>query len=113
MAWDSVQTETAIGEGGSSAWYALKPKERAYVQVERTDPGTTDSMIVSVYTSPDNGTNIDNLPAIEFQYAPSGTAPIASFIVSGPPYFRLTLTSIGTTDAVVMTVRITRDGGLS
>jgi len=112
MAWDTVVT-TALGEGDSTVWFELLPKETAHIQALRTDAGTADGMIISVYGSVDDGTSVDTIPLIAILIAPNATPPAQSLSVTGVRYFRVTMTPNGVANIVTCNLKVTKDGGLA
>jgi hypothetical protein len=112
MAWDTVVT-TALGEGDSTEWFDLDPKETAHVQAIRTDAGVTDGWIISAFGSTDNGTTVDTIPLISIFIAASASPPAQSFSITGVRYFRIKLFPSGGADTITCDVRVIRDGGIA
>ncbi len=111
MAWESVHSSTVgLAEDAKTNWISLDPKELAHVQVARTDGGTTDPVIIKVYGSVDALIE-DTIPLWAFTTA-AALNSVASFFVQGPRYFRVELTTGGSTDDVVVDVHVLRDGGI-
>jgi hypothetical protein len=113
MAWTAAVRENGIAEGGSSIFYALKTKEVAMIEYERSDDplGTTDVMILSVYASTD-GVTAQNTPLVEIRVDPAATAPTGAIGVTGVPYFVVTMTATGSTDTIEVDLTVSRDDGL-
>jgi len=114
MAWETTWTlHPELEEGDYIPLVSLLPYEVAHVQVERTDAGTTDSFKVFAEASIDNGVTVDTEPLVEFEIEPSPSADVVSFFVMGPPFFRVGMTKVGSTDTITVKVRTRKNGGIA
>ena len=108
--WEpTVQTTTGLAEGAFTVLYALLPKETAHIQVDRTDLGTSDAVRIFVQSSVDQVV-LDDVSITEMVIPADKLRE--SMFVTGPGFFRVGMEPIGSSDAVVVTIRIRRDGGI-
>ncbi len=111
MAWETTPTVSTLAEGEFTALISIVPKEWAHVQIERTDTGTTDAMVIDVQASIDN-VLLDTVPLANFQIDPDPSKDIFSFVIAGVRFFRVGMTALGSTDTIVVKVHVLRDRGL-
>jgi hypothetical protein len=92
----------------TSDYIGLNPNESAVVQIERTDAGTTDEMILSIQSTVD-GVNWDDSPLSSFRQNPSDGSTL-TFTISRPYAFRVKLDGSGVTDTITTVIRYRKDG---
>jgi len=106
MAWGSkTQIENAASVAGTELFsdaVTLYPGESAHVQIVANSNGTTDSLIVSVYSTLDASTETwDEVPITQFLLdCTSGNDTEVSFLVSGVYKFQVGYVRSGSTDTI-------------
>ncbi len=106
MAWGSkTQIESAAAVAGTELFsdiVSLNPGESAVIQVVGNSGGTTDNLIISVYSTLDDGTeNWDTVAIFKFELdCTDGNDNDVSFLVSGLYRFRLGFIRNGSTDTI-------------
>lgn len=109
MGWGDVTVlKSDLAEGGTTSAVTLNPGEKAHVQVDRTDAGTTDAYIIGVLGSIDGTAGLDSLALIEFRIG--ATDGPFSFLVGGVYSFAITMSAEGSTDTVTVDVEYRKDG---
>ena len=116
MGWASkVQIEVAANVAGTELFsdvVTLSPGEIAHVQVVGNSGGTTDSLVISVYTTlDDTSENWDTVPLFSFTLdCTDGNDNDVSFIVSGVYKFYIGYVRDGSTDTIVTDAWQRKDG---
>ena len=116
MAWGSkTQIENAASVAGTELFsdkVSLNPGELSHVQVVGNSNGTTDNLVISVYSTLDASTeNYDTAPLYQFILDCSdGNDNDVSFIVSGVYAFRLGFVRDGSTDTITTNAWSRLDG---
>ena len=105
VTWEGSETTQALTLAGPGALIDMSVFETVHVQIDRTDAGFTDQMIISIETTVD-GVLFDVLPTMEIQLA-FGDDPF-SFTIAGYFGFRIRLAATGATDAITATARFIR-----
>jgi len=107
MSWGTkTQIENAANVAGTELFsdaVTLTPGESAMIQVVANSGGTTDNLIISVYTTLDDSTeNWDTVPIYSFVLdCTDGADNDVSFIVSGVYKFYVGWVRNGVTDTIV------------
>ena len=116
MGWASkVQIEVAANVAGTELFsdvVTLSPGEIAHVQIVGNSGGTTDSLVISVYTTlDDTSENWDTVPLFSFTLdCTDGNDNDVSFIVSGVYKFYIGYVRDGSTDTIVTDAWQRKDG---
>jgi len=115
MAWSAKTTQSSVSIGtptgtATTNSVTLSPNESADIQIERTDVGTTDDLIVQVQSTLDDTSETwDDHPMGQFRMNPSDGGAL-SFTVSRLYKFRLKLDGSGVTDTIVIDFSYRKDG---
>ena len=116
MAWGSdTQIENAASVAGTELFsdkVSLNPGELAHVQVIGNSNGTTDSLVISVYSTLDvSSENWDTVPLFQFTLdCTDGNDNDVSFSVSGVYAFRCGWVRDGSTDTITTNAYARVDG---
>ena len=116
MGWGSkTQIESAAAVAGTELFsdtVTLNPGEVAHVQVVGNSGGTTDSLVISAYSSLDDDmTNPDTVPLFSFTLdCTDGNDNDVSFIVSGVFAFNVGYVRDGSTDTITTNAWVRKDG---
>ena len=116
MTWGSKnQIATSLSVAGTelfSSALSLNPGESADIQVIGNSNGTTDSLVISVYTTLDASTeNWDTVPLFSFVLdCTDGNDNDVSFLVTGVYRFRIGFVRDGSTDTITTNAYERKDG---
>jgi len=101
-----------VGTEQYSSAVTLDPGESAHVQVISNSGGTTDSLIISVYSTLDDSTEVwDEVPIHQFLLdCTSGNDTEVSFMVSSVYKFRVGFVRSGSTDTLTTNAYVRTDG---
>lgn len=116
MAWGSkTQVATSLSVAGTELFsddIDLNPGESGHVQVVADSGGTTDSLIISVYGTLDDSSEVwDAVPVFQFVLdTTSGNPEEVSFVISGLYRCRIGFVRDGSTDTISTNAYIRKDG---
>ncbi|NNF98085.1 MAG: hypothetical protein HKM93_01795 [Desulfobacteraceae bacterium] len=116
MAWGSkTQIATALSVAGTELFsdsFTLNPAENANIQIIGNSSGTTDDLIISLYTTLDESTeNWDTVPLFSQELdCTDGNDNDITLLVTGVYKARLGFARTGTTDTITTNAYIRKDG---
>lgn len=116
MGWGNKnQIATSLSVAGTELFsnkVSLDPGEVAHIQVVGNSNGTTDSLVISVYATLDDGSeNYDTVPVFSFILdCTDGNDNDVSFIISGLYAFRIGFVRDGSTDTITTNAWERKDG---
>lgn len=116
MGWGSKsQIASSLSVAGTelfSSAVSLNPKELSHVQVIGNSNGTTDSLVISVYTTLDDSSeNWDTVPIMQFTLdCTDGNDNDISFDVEGVYKYRIGFVRDGSTDTITTNAYYRNDG---
>lgn len=116
MAWGSKDTATQLTTVSTEQFFddtpTLTPGELAHVQIVGNSSGTTDNLIIAVYTTLDDSTeNWDTVPFLELELdCTDGADNDVSFLVAGVYRFRVGVRRSGSTDTFTADMAHRLDG---
>lgn len=116
MAWGSkTQIANALSVAGTELFsdaVSLTPGELSHIQVIGNSNGTTDNLVISVYTTLDDSSeNWDTVPLMQFELdCTDGNDNDVAFIMSGVYKFRIGFVRSGSTDTITTNAYSREDG---
>lgn len=115
MAWSSkTQIATSLSAAGTEVYsnaVTMNPGATAVVQVDGNTNGTTDDLLVRVYSTLDASTETwDNTPVFRYAMSKNLDPHYCSFVVTGLYKFRVGFVRSGSTDTWTVNAYYREDG---
>lgn len=122
MAWGSAVAATQLTNitveqyfsFGGSTNVTLNPGESCHLQVRCDFPASpTDHLLISVYASPNDGTNYDVTPYMQYLLDKASDPNGLSVLITGIKSFRVGVRRTGSTDTITSADATIRKDGVS
>jgi len=117
MSWDSSKTQiaSALNVAGTelfSSVVTLNPGELIHIQVDGDSGGTTDNLVIAVYTTLDpSSEQWDTVAIMSFELdCTDGALNVVAFTLSGLFKFRIGFIRSGSSDTIVTNAHYRKDG---